>query len=337
MTLFRSLVSVLAFSLVASTCLHAASPGETRVAKWKDDKKAAFLVMFDDGWPSHHEVALPALVARQMVATFYICPAKGEFKAFQGKWETDFLPAGQVFANHTMTHKGVKSMEEAEYEIGDAAKYIRQVANMPEEKLVSFGRPGVAPGNWEITQEQLREVLKKHNMIERPDFKGHGAVYHWKTTEEMLALADKAIAEGGMEYLIIHGVQRVEGNLSYQDFWALNQEIFFGVLDGLKERRERGDLWVTDHISQHQYETEFATAKATTVFVKPAGIRLELKSEADPKQYDYPLTLVTAVPPSWKAAEVLSGGKVTKVEAKGGSIMFDAVPNSGFIDIREAK
>ncbi|WP_157447435.1 hypothetical protein [Chthoniobacter flavus] len=62
--------------------------------------------------------------------------------------------------------------------------------------------------------------------MDRGDFKGHGAVYHLKTTAEMIALADKAIATGGLEYLVIHGVERITPNWGYQDMWALKQDIF---------------------------------------------------------------------------------------------------------------
>ena len=69
-------------------------------------KTAAFLLMFDDGWPSHWQVAVPALVARQMTATFYINPAKGEFRKFEAKWSNEVWRAGMAYGNHTMTRKG---------------------------------------------------------------------------------------------------------------------------------------------------------------------------------------------------------------------------------------
>ena len=48
-----------------TTALAAADPvGATRVARWQDDRTAAFLLMFDDGWPSHWQVAVPVLGGR---------------------------------------------------------------------------------------------------------------------------------------------------------------------------------------------------------------------------------------------------------------------------------
>jgi hypothetical protein len=36
----------------------------------------------------------------------------------------------------------------------------------------------------------------------------------------------------------------------------LKQDIFLPLLDALKERQDRGELWITDHISCHKYEKE---------------------------------------------------------------------------------
>ena len=93
--------------------------GQTRVAQWKDDRTAAFLLMFDDSWPSHYQVAAPELAKRKMTATFYICPGKGEYKAGAKEWEENVWKMGMVYGVHTMTHKGVKDLENAEYEIGE--------------------------------------------------------------------------------------------------------------------------------------------------------------------------------------------------------------------------
>lgn len=302
--------------------------GETRVAKWKDDRKAAFLLMFDDSWPSHVQVAAPELVKRGFVATFYINPGKGEYLKFATDWQEKLWKQGMVYGNHTMTHKGVKDLENAEWEIGECVRIIREMVPGKADRLVSYGQPGVAKDAWNITPAQLEELLKKHHMIDRPPFTGHGAVYHLKTTEEMLALADKAIASGGMEYLVVHGVERTTPRLGYQDFWPLPQAVFFPLLDALKERSDRGDLWITDHISQHQYETERNAASAKVVESGDKGIKLELTTTADPQYYDLPLTWVTRVPAAWKQVKVVCDGKEQKVTVQPDqTVRFDALPD----------
>lgn len=304
----------------------AGQPGQTRIATWKDDKAAAFLLMFDDSWPSHWQVAAPELLKRGMVATFYINPGKGEYKQFAKEWEQNLWRQGMVYGNHTMTHKGVHDMDEAEREIGGCARVIRGIVGWPETKLVSYGQPGVGPNDWKIDAAALEGLLKKHHLISRPDFRDHGAVYHLKTAAEMLVLADRAIASKGMEYVIFHGVERIVPDWKYQDFWAFKQTEFLALLDALKERRDRGDLWITDHISQHQYETERNAATVRVLAADASRIRLELACTADPQAYDQPLTLVTTVPPAWRNVQVAQGTNRIVVAVEKDAIRFDAVP-----------
>jgi hypothetical protein len=320
----------------ACTSVYAETPGTTRIAKWKDDRTAAFLLMFDDSWPSHWQVAAPELAKRGLIATFYICPAKGEYKQFAAKWEQELWKQGMVYAVHTMTHGGIKDMENGEYEIGECAKVIRSIVPGTKDKLVSYGRPGVKKGTWNITDEQEAELLKKHQLIDRPPFTGHGAVYHLKTTEEMLALADKAIAAKDLEYLVVHGVERVGPVVKYQDFWPLPQTVFFPLLDGLKARVDRGELWMTDHISAHQYQMERESAEVKVLEANDKTIRLQLISKADPKLYDQPLTLLTQVPAGWKSCEVKQGEQKATLGIANASVKFDAIPNGGEITLKPA-
>ena len=303
------------------------SPGATSVARWKDDRTAAFMLMFDDSCPSHWQVAIPELAKRDMIATFYLNPGKAEFTKFRGGWETNYWKQGMVYADHTMTHKGVHNMDEAEHEIGDCAAIIRKIIPNSDAKLLSYGQPGVGPNDWKITKDELAGLLKKHNLITRGEISGHMAVYHLKTAADMLALADKAIANKTAEFIVIHGVERIVPDWHYQDFWALKQNIFFPLLDGLKERRDRGALWITDHISAHQYQTERDGADVRVIAADDRGIKLELKSKADPQLYDLPLTLITKVPTGWKQCEVTQGTNKTTVAVAAGSIHFDAIPN----------
>lgn len=333
MTSLLRLSRILAFTVIASLASHLhAAVGDSRVATWKDDRTAVFMLMFDDSWPSHFQVAVPELEKRGLIATFYVCPAKGEFKTQSKEWDK-VAATKMVLANHTMTHQGVRDMAHAEYEIGECTNVIRKMQPGKENRLVSFGMPGVGPGKWNINGAQLKEMLEKHHLVSRPTFDGHGAVYHQKTFEEMIALADKAIAKKGVEYLIAHGVERIKPDWGYQDMWALKQTIFLPLLDALKERSDRGDLWITDHISLHQYATERDGATVKTLKVIANGIQLELKSSADPKFYDHPLTVVTEVPAGWRTCNVAQGGAPVAVTAKDGVLKFDAIPNGPPISI----
>lgn len=328
-----SLVTVLAcivfgLNLVAT---ESSGIGETRIAKWKGDQTAAFLLMFDDSWPSHFQVAVPALAERGMTATFYINPGKGEYKKFADEWEQKVWRQGMAYGNHTYAHASVTNAAQAEQVIASCNDEILRIVPGNKPRLISYGQPGVK--EWLVKNEELQPILDSHHLISRPPFNGHGAVYHWQTTPQMLALADKAIAAQGLEYLVIHGVERIKPNWSYQDFWALKQEIFFGVLDGLKERRDQGKLWITDHITAHKYETERASAKVVVQNTTPHEIRLTLSCSAEPKLYDEPLTLITRVPDDWKTCSMTQPGTNATLTISQGTVRYDALPDGQTITL----
>ncbi|EDY20958.1 hypothetical protein CfE428DRAFT_1251 [Chthoniobacter flavus Ellin428] len=97
---------------------------------------------------------------------------------------------------------------------------------------------------------------------------------------------------------------------------------------------DRGDLWITDHISAHQYETERQSAKVRVVAADLRAIRLECTSEADPQFYDLPLTLQTSVPPAWQRCRVVQGAQQKEVKAVNGLVQFEALPNGGVITLQ---
>src|SRR5438309_8972710 len=72
----------------------AGGPGATTVLKWKDGKKAVFLLMFDDSAPSAVKTVIPELKKRGMTGTFYVVPGGGPFMAAKKAWETELPGPG---------------------------------------------------------------------------------------------------------------------------------------------------------------------------------------------------------------------------------------------------
>lgn len=324
--------------LFTSICMAASTaspaPGDTRIARWKNDSTAVFLLMFDDSWPSHWQVAAPELIKRNMIATFYINPGKGEYQKFAKQWENTLWKQGMVYGNHTMTHRGAKDLKTADWEIGECARIIRRITGLSENALISYGQPGLPAGDWTVTTEQTSDLLKQYNLVDRPPFTGHGAVYELQTANQMLDLADDAIKKKGMEYLIIHGIERIKENWGYQDFWALKQDVFLPLLDGLAERRDRGQLWITDHISMYKYEKERESTKILISKTTASGMELRLQSSLDAEIYDTPLTLITQTPAAWNKVKITQAANTQIVQVASRQIKFDALPNNEAIKIQ---
>lgn len=310
----------------------------TRIATWRDDRTAAFLLMFDDSCPSHWQMAIPAMAKRKLIGTFYLNCGKAEFTKFRKEWANIALPAGMVMGNHTATHQGIRDLANAEPEIGGCNQTLLELIGATTPRLISFAQPGVGPGQWNISGADFEALLAKHHLINRPPFNDHGAVYALKTPAQMLALPDRAIAAKGMEYLIFHGIERVGINWGYQDFWAQNFKDFETVMDGVAERRDRGDLWVTDHISWHQYLKERQAAKLETLQTTTDLIRLELTTSLDPQFYDLPLSLITPTPAGWASATVSQGTRpVQTVTPRNGNLIYQALPGGGPIELHAVR
>lgn len=315
-----------ALALVATTSFaNTAKTGTTRIANWKDDKQAAFMMMFDDACPTHNTNVYPELQEREMTGTYYVIPGKGEFKAHQAFWEAEAPAAANVvYGNHTMTAKAFESEDHAREMIAGCNEVILNLFPGKEPRLISFAAPGGV--KHATTKEQIEIILEENHLVLRPPFTDHGANIHFKTGAEILQAVDKAIGSGGAQYVIFHGVGG--------DWLSFDKEEFVTLLDGLEERRDT--VWITDHISVHKYETSKKSTQVETKEASDKKIVLTVKSDTDREMFDQPLTLVTTVPSGWTSAKVTQNDHVITVPVANGEAMFDALPINSLIELEPA-
>ncbi|GAT32871.1 peptidoglycan/xylan/chitin deacetylase, PgdA/CDA1 family [Terrimicrobium sacchariphilum] len=298
------------------------SPGDTRISRWPNGKKAVFQLQFDDNAASQLLGAIPELCRRGMAGTIYVNPANEPWKTHEEMW---LHPSpGIEYANHTFSHVGATSFDQLDDELTRCGEVIaRCYPDRPWPRLLSFGKPGGVP--WTVTEEEVERALAKHHLVNRPPFKGYPFQFPGGL-EEILSLVDTALASGGMEYYVFHGVGG--------DWHSTPWEWFIALLDKLEAHR--GDYWITDPVSWHQYETE---RDASTFTVQADGedeIRISLSCQADPVFYDIPLTLETAAPHDWTQALVTQASRSQYVPIVDGWIMYDAIPNAGDVTIDPA-
>ena len=299
--------------------------GETTIARWHGNKAGAFCLMFDDSIGSDVKTVVPELRKRNLVGTFYVNPGGGAWHQYADAWEKEFPTVPTVvYANHTMTHQGARSVEQLTDELTKCNEVLYKIVPGPKPRLISFGRPGVKKEDWTVTEAQLADQLKRLHLIERPPFGDHGAMIGPKTPEQMLRFADNAIEKHGMEYLVFHGVGG--------DWIITPTEIFTRFLDLLETRRDR--LWITDPISAHIYQTLHDQSDVGVASADSRQIRLTLTTRADPAFYKGALTLITAVPPPWKQCEITQKTVRIRATPKAGLLRYDANPHSGPITLR---
>jgi len=325
MTIVRGAILSL---LLTTLALNAAdTPGATRIAKWKNDKKAAFMLMYDDSMSTHVKNVIPDLKSRGLTATFYVNPGSGHWKLMKNAWEKEIPAASFEYGNHTFTHGGILDMAHGEDEIGRCNDAIN--AAFPDRKkkrLVSFGTPGVPKEKWKISPEDIKTLLAKHNLVLRPNVGGRFAQINLKTAEEMLGIVDKVLASGEKDVVCFHGVGG--------EWLSIAMPAYMQFINGLVERIE--NLWISDHIYIHKYETERTSAEVKVVEASDKHIRLSLSSKADPELFDAPLTLVTQVPAAWTKVEVTQGPAKSIVAVAKGAAMFDALPGADEIKLSPA-
>lgn len=303
--------------------LGAEPPGATRVLKWPDGRKACFVMAFDDGAPSQLKNVVPELEKRKLVGTFYLVTGNSLYASLKSKWEEAARSPYVVVANHTFTHRGVTNAEELEPELAKNNEVLLALyPDRPRPRLLAFGKPGGVP--WIVSKEDLSAALARHHLVDRPPFKGPPMNY--KSAEETVAVVDRALEKGEMEYLVFHGVGA--------DWLVTPLDWFAALLDKLEANRD--SLWITDTASWHQYVRERDGAEIKGAEATAAGLRLELTSKADPALYDLPLTLSTSVPPDWKNCTVTQGQTTTRLPVRDGAVQYHAIPGKGEIAIRTA-
>ncbi len=313
--------------LCGTVLIAAEKPGTTRIAKWKDDKACAFILMFDDSSSTHVKHVFPELQKRNLTGTFYINPGSGHYRANREFWEKTLPGAGFELGNHTMTHKGGDSKAEVETEVTECNEVLHKLTpDAPWPRLVSFAKPGgLKKGKWPLTPEEHAALLAENHLIQRPNFSGRGAQVAFKTGGQMLAHVDKAVKNESMECIIFHGVGG--------DWISIPLPEFITLLDGLTERKEQ--VWVTHHMAAYKYSKARDDASVKITATTSNQISLQLSSNLDPELYDQKLTLVTVVPSTWETCLVRQGEEVTEIEIQNNFVRYDAMPGTDLIIIHK--
>jgi peptidoglycan/xylan/chitin deacetylase (PgdA/CDA1 family) len=296
--------------------------GETLVSKWKDGKKAVYVMSFDDNLPSQLENVIPELNKRKLPGTFYVVPGSPQWAIDEQRWTEASQSPYVTLANHTFTHEGVVSVEDFDSELERANEVIYRIyGDRPQPFLLGFGQPGGVP--WDVTPEQQADELKLHNLVERPPFVG--SPMNYTTQDGLVASVDQAIASGEMGHDDMHGVGG--------DYLTTPVEWFIALLDHLEGAKNV--LWVSDFVSYAKYLAERQSAKIEAVKVEANEVRLSLTSEADPSLYGYPLTLTTRVPTDWTSVRVIQGSMETKHPVRAGIVMYEAIPGAGEVTVKK--
>jgi len=305
--------------------------GKAEVTKFKGGRLAAFCMQFDDSMDCQAEFAIPEMNKRGLVGTFFINPGLDRYQRHKEVWEAVCPKYGHELADHTMHHKGAKDDEEADYEIGECARYIWGL--YPGKSKL---RPFLSGGGttWNVTRERRGELADKYFLFSGFTGPGRVSCADERGTGRAVVYAEKALEEGVWGQVGFHGVG--EG-------WIVtSREHFLELLDYLAANRD--EIWVatTGDVFKYTQERDAVTsvslsdATETSLKVSVECAESKVKTYGQPfaALYDEPLTVRVGVPASWARFTVSQGAGRTvtydTVEVDGKRYaQFDVRPNVG--------
>jgi len=253
------------------------------------------MLNFDDGCDSHLDNAIPELIKRNLIGTFFICPDKPHYKARQSEWETLNTGKGIFFGNHTMTHMGAPNSDALAKELIDCSTYILRVnPPSPSSPLLSYAKPGGKEENWKITDIEHDEIKQMAHVIQRAKSMDNQAGIKVHTVHEMMGLVEKAMHEHTAGSVLFHGVGG--------DWLSVDFDEFVGFLDLLKKAEDR--VWIASHINIVKYAYERDHSKIGSIHASENEIKITLQTDFDIGLYDEPITLITQLPMGWHECSV---------------------------------
>ncbi len=293
--------------------------GNTLIAKWKDNKKGAYTLRFDDSMMSHKDHTVPNLVKRGLTGSFFINPATNRYGYGIDVWESQASRIGIELCPHTMNHIGAGDFTEADYEIGESFRTVWKLNPPDKSKLYPFSRGGGT--EW---PDGYRKAIQSKYPI--ADYSSESVRYSGRDDKtELIGFARKAMQDDAWHTVLTHGTGP---NLEWLGFEVSNFEALLDYLASVKDK-----MWIGNAGDIYKYVMERKTAKVNVLKYDEKSIQLDLTAEVEPELFDYPLTLVTEVPQNWGHCKVVQGNKVEIYPVATNKVMYNAIPNGGKIQL----
>lgn len=269
-----------------------------RIARWYGNKEAAVSLRFDDNLESHVRAVIPMLNEFGIPGTFMVNPGKASFVRNKEFWTRQVPAMGHVLGNHTMNHKGAQTVEEARFEIGEAARFIRELypERGPLMVFASGGGEKWGGNDWEEADPAFKGLVKEYDLIDLYDGRHPAFTAVSKTNVRALKQkVDQAIGSRTHQPFSFHHIgspgwkDRLMSLLGGYDY-SLSERKFREFLEYLSSRGDR--LWMAPLVDILKYEEERDASRVTLLSSSQGEIVLHLEVATDPELYDHPLTIV---------------------------------------------
>jgi len=243
----KFLETILFFALFSSLSWADSPFPEVKVVPWNGHKAATSLT-FDDGDPSHLDVALPELNQRKLHGTFYLIANRIDRK---DEWRK-ILGEGHEIGNHTLDHKHASELtpRDEEAQVVGAKNVLQKEFGVP---VLTFAYPftEVSPG--------LRKWVGKSSFIARNGYGTYvmkpGMEPDWMNIPSRMTMTnipfkiykswmDEDLKGGGWLVWMIHGLEGAPSG------WEpILKKNFTRILDYLQTK----DIWVGTFLEVGSY------------------------------------------------------------------------------------
>jgi len=299
------------------------------IARWYDGRQAALSIRFDDSHPTHLSKAIPILREYGFRGTFMVNPGgkepntrrRSDFEDHRAEWEACARQGDQEFANHSLHHRGAIGDDDAEAEIGEAAKAIWQL--FPgKSKLLALNLGGGTL--WETTRT-LRYYLDKYHLFDASGSSTGMDDTYGNRVDNFRRMLQQHIERG--LWFRIHYHYIGEG-------LSTSEAHFRAVLDIAKEHESV--VWIAGMADIYKYQTERNASSLAPVSSAPRRLTFRLSCLTDPELYDQPLTVEVTPPASWPRERIAVNDakseliSVRTAQAGGRQVLrFDVTPRAG--------
>jgi hypothetical protein len=290
--------------------------GPVRICRWYGGKTAALSLRFDDSHPTHLTRAIPALNERGLVGTFLVNPGQSSFADHRAEWEA-VVRQGHELDDHTMNHSGAQTDAEAEWEVGEAARIIREM--QPELRMPVFSRGGAT--YW-LQRKPMAFLTAKYHLFS-PGSAGHrrssmscSTDYDWFSPAVFTSALDEAIHN--------HDWMQAHFHCIGEGYLVITEAAFAEVLDAAQARR--ASLWNAGLSAIGQYDVERDAAVVSAEAQGSDAVAVHLACATDPAFYQQPLTLEFDLPSGLQIAVRDANGKILATHAEEGRVRFDVPP-----------
>ncbi|MEO8414086.1 MAG: polysaccharide deacetylase family protein [Ginsengibacter sp.] len=309
------------------------------IARWKDSKKAALSLTFDDCINGQFTVALPLLNQYNFKSTFFLTIKNVQPQA--GGWGLIQQAArdGHEIANHTMTHPFMHNLltDSMAFEFDECNRLIKQ--NIPFAKAETMAYPYGDGGDSSAADQLVRDVAYKYFIAARAvqyrsvfyneyDFAKTNDDYY-RVNSEMIVDSnsiktfpqhlDSTIKLGAWYAPTYHGIEN--------GWLIVKKEDFEKQLQQINERKDL--LWIAPFVNVIKYIKERSCANIKIIKDEKHKTVLRLTDTLNNSTWNEPLTINVKL--NGKVKRVMQNKKSIMFSIINNTLTFDAVPGKDII------